>query len=277
MILRFLFISLLISCTSKEIYIDEDYYIRNLNPNVYVFLKNINIDTNSKYFSPDTMPNGVIQIQENIPGTSNYIAINSYKNSILSLYIFNDTIINNKEISSEKLVYYNKLGWEKFNLSRSKLLKEPDKYLVPKLYLGDYYNLIGLTGSKSYGFVCWVEDDIGCGIVISQDQRSSIMRLIENKQVSIIRKILRGPSLSGQLYAAEALFFLNKINTHDQKLIDELKKTDYLIKVCIEGKKTARYTKATFKEIFSNFERNRLKELYKKFEIYSLGHTSYWK
>lgn len=71
-----------------------------------------------------------------------------------------------------------------------------------------YYQLLGVGVRDEYGWVCEYST-----VGSPPTQRQATVTLVEYWQVELLRKVLHGPNLEGQVYAADALLYLSKADT----------------------------------------------------------------
>jgi len=71
-----------------------------------------------------------------------------------------------------------------------------------------YYQLLGVGVRDEYGWICEYST-----VGSPPAQRQATLTLVEYWQVELLRKVLHGPNLEGQVYAADALLYLNKADT----------------------------------------------------------------
>lgn len=71
-----------------------------------------------------------------------------------------------------------------------------------------YYQLLGVGVRDEYGWICEYST-----VGSPPAQRQATLTLVEYWQVELLRKVLHGPNLEGQVYAADALLYLSEADT----------------------------------------------------------------
>lgn len=86
-------------------------------------------------------------------------------------------------------------------------------------------------GSNEYGWICEYST-----VGMAPQQREAILLLVENREVELIRQVLRGPNIEGRVYAADALLFLERygvsLSKDDSLRIAQLRHSDEEVRTC---------------------------------------------
>ena len=84
---------------------------------------------------------------------------------------------------------------------------------------------------NEYGWICEYST-----VGFPPEQRLATFRLVGNRRVDLLREALHGPNLEGQVYAADALIYLNsegvELTDADRAAIDSLRQSEEEVETC---------------------------------------------
>ncbi|HEY5535639.1 MAG TPA: hypothetical protein VIL99_12000 [Ignavibacteria bacterium] len=171
-------------------------------------------------------------------GYINHFTIISYKGSVLQF----DTDIE-KSSKPSRISYFDKNVWMSYvknvlpNLPDSLQLKLDES----KTILKSYYKLLGVNTRDEYGWICEYST-----VGLATDRREAVIDLIKQERIDLLKKIIGYPNVQTQLYAANALIYLDydmkiEIATYQKELeqdkvqLDSLKKIENIRNSLIES------------------------------------------
>jgi hypothetical protein len=136
-----------------------------------------------------------------------------------------------------RLISYDKQGWNLYAARRPEELGLlPETFIEGNLKLRwAYLALLGLTPDRyEYGWICEYST-----MGMAPDQRDAILELVNAGRVDLISKVLRGMNTEGQVYAAEALLYLEmkggELSDEDEDIIDFLFDSNPVVRTCGNG------------------------------------------
>jgi hypothetical protein len=126
----------------------------------------------------------------------------------------------------------------------------PDAY--PAEVVEAYYHLLGVEVDREYGWICEYST-----VGSAPAQRRAVMRLIQEPNFDLLRRLLRAPDVETRLYAADALLYLRsrkgevrkefehatpaelqeileryQLTAEDLRLIEELRRSNEMVRTC---------------------------------------------
>ncbi len=146
-------------------------------------------------------------------GMTALVEIKCFKNYVLE---FRCEVSNNNQNSNT--YYFDKEVWLQY--VRQRIPKLSSEYILPKQepveILKAFYELLGVDTRDEYGWYCEY------GMVSKPTKRRlAVVELIKANRRDLLKKVLNFQNLQTQLYAADALIYLNY---SDHRRIDEYKK-----------------------------------------------------
>jgi hypothetical protein len=180
-------------------------------------LKQLNWESIKKYH--DTVRGTYIDTNKGIY-TMTYVYINNHNNTYFSIRSYQDIILEFGCITKTiKINYLNKNLWIKFGENFVKNI--PDSFKINQNEFIEnfkaYYKLIGIDSHDEYGWICEYST-----VGKAPDKREATIQLIKSKRIDLLKKLLDYPNVQTQLYAADALIYLNYI--HKEIIKKEIKK-----------------------------------------------------
>jgi len=154
-----------------------------------------------------------------------YVTIHQLDDSLLQIefYEFDD-------LKRSKVVTEN--GWGIYNQRHENIFTKVSDEKIPEKYLDEFTLLTKrFVSSSEYGWICEYST-----VGFPPKQRSAILTLVRNNEIQLIRRILRSENPEGQIYAVDALLYLQEkgyeLSKSDRELIDFLRNAAHEIITC---------------------------------------------
>jgi hypothetical protein len=142
------------------------------------------------------------------------------------IYSFNGLVLEfNKRIFNDslerKVEYFDKGLWSKYIKSAMPDLSH--EYIIStsesKETLKSYYELLGLNTADEYGWICEYST-----IGMMTERRKALLNLVEDGRGDLLKKLINFPNNQTQLYAVDALLYLDhKIRAELEYIKESLK------------------------------------------------------
>jgi hypothetical protein len=207
--------------------------------------------TISAEYSEDTLGDGLrrcslyLWVRGGEDRTSGEYRWYSFRDTVLSLYL---TINGVRHGSADprvigggdrrmaihyRLHRFDTAGWKRYGEVRGARLSEPPTPTTDDEARWCYWQLLGLVPVRDeYGWICEYST-----IGSPPSQRYAVRELVCQRRVDLLRRVLVGPSPEGQIYAAEALTYLEMvepgaIDERTGTIINSLRERDEIVRTC---------------------------------------------